>query len=57
MEQIAVKVHNFRIYDYEPKENDFSMIIFINSDGQGKADHDSYSNFPNFMPIREWRYH
>lgn len=56
MEQIAVKVHSFRLFENEPIENDFSMIVYLNSDGMCKSEsHYSTKNFPDFMPMKEWR--
>jgi hypothetical protein len=57
MNQICITAHHFRIFDYEPRENDFTIVVFLNSDGTCKSEpHESTKNFPDFMPMKEWRY-
>lgn len=57
MNQICITAFHFRIKDWEPLANDFKILIFINSDGTCKSEpHESTKNFPDFMPMKEWRY-
>jgi hypothetical protein len=57
MNQICITAYHFRLKDWEPLEHDFKVLMFINSDGTCKSEpHEFSKNFPDFMPMKEWKY-